>query len=108
MLANKAIRRVHDFAYLECNVSEVGGTCKGVETRITKARAAFTRLRKIWLAHYINKDTKIKLFIVYVKSVLLYWCQTWLVTCKIQRKVQSFVNKCFVIYHEDLVAQGYI
>jgi hypothetical protein len=31
-----------------------------VETRIQKARGAFTILRKIWLAHYVNKDTKIK------------------------------------------------
>jgi hypothetical protein len=42
-----------------------------VETIIQKARGAFTRLRKIWQAYYINKDTKIKLFNVYVKSVLL-------------------------------------
>jgi hypothetical protein len=28
MLANKAIRRVHDFTYLGSNVSEDGGTCK--------------------------------------------------------------------------------
>jgi hypothetical protein len=94
MLANKAIRRVHDFTYLGSNVSEDGGTYKDVETRIQKARGVFTRLRKIWLAHYVNKDTKIKLFDVYVKSVLLYRCQTWLVTCEIQRKLQSFVNRC--------------
>jgi hypothetical protein len=87
MSANKAIRRVHD-------VLEDGGTCKDVETIIQKARGAFTRLRKTWLAHYINKDTKIKLFDVYVKLVLLYWCQTWLITCEIQRKLQSFVNRC--------------
>jgi hypothetical protein len=65
-----------------------------VETRIQNARRAFTRLRKIWLAHYINKDTEIKMFNVYVKSVLLYGFQTWLVTCEIQRKLQSFVNRC--------------
>jgi hypothetical protein len=29
-----------------------------------------------------------------LKSVLLYGCQTWLVTCEIQRKLQSFVNRC--------------
>jgi hypothetical protein len=75
-------------------VSEDGGTCKDVGTRIQKARGAFTGLRKIWLAHYVNKDTKIKLFNVYVQSVLLYGCQTWLVTCEIQRKLQSFVNRC--------------
>jgi hypothetical protein len=72
MLANGAIRRVHDFTYLGSNVSGDGGTYKNVETRIQKARGAFTRLRKVWQAHYINKDTKIKLFNVYVKSVLLY------------------------------------
>jgi hypothetical protein len=65
MLANKAIRRVHYFTYLGSNVSEDGGRRKDVETRIQKARGAFTRLRKIWLAHYVNKDTKIKLFNVY-------------------------------------------
>jgi hypothetical protein len=69
MLANKAIRRVHDFTYLGSNVSADGGTRKDVETRIQKARCAFTRLRKIWLAHNVNKDTKIKLFNAYVKSV---------------------------------------
>jgi hypothetical protein len=46
MLANKAIRRVHDFTYRGGNVSEDGGTCKDVETRIQKARGTFTRLRK--------------------------------------------------------------
>jgi hypothetical protein len=71
MLTNKAIRRVHDFKYLGRNVSEDGGTRKDVETIIQKARGAFTRLRKIWMAHYVNEDTKIKLFNVYVKSVLL-------------------------------------
>jgi hypothetical protein len=94
MLANEAIRRVQDFTYLGSNVSEDGGTRKDVDTRIQKARGAFTRLRKIWLAHNVNRDTKIKLFNVYVKLVLLYGCQTWRVTCEIQRKLQSFVNRC--------------
>jgi hypothetical protein len=64
------------FTYIGSNVSEYGGTHKDVETRIQKARGAFTRLRKIWMTHYVNKDTKIKLFSVYVKLVLLYGCQT--------------------------------
>jgi hypothetical protein len=46
------------------------------------------------MAHYVNKDTKIKLFNIYVKSILLYGCQTWLVTHKIQRKLQFFANRC--------------
>ena len=40
-----------------------------------------------------RKDTKIKLFDACVKSVLLYGCETWLVTKGIQRKIQTFVNR---------------
>jgi hypothetical protein len=45
MLANKAIRRVHDFTYLGSTVSEDGGKRRDVESIIQKARGAFTRLR---------------------------------------------------------------
>jgi len=39
-------------------------------------------------------DTKIRIFNACVKSVLLYGCETWLVTKGIQRKIQTFVNRC--------------
>jgi hypothetical protein len=81
-----------DYYYIISYVSEDEGTRNDVETRIQKARRTFTRLMKMWMAHYVNKDTKIKLFNVHVKSVLLYGCQTWLVTYEIHRKLQSFVN----------------
>jgi hypothetical protein len=29
-----------------------------------------------------------------VTSLLLYGCETWLVTSEIQRKIQTFVNRC--------------
>jgi len=38
------------------------------------------------------QHTKIKIFNACVKSVLLYICETWLVTSKIGRKIQTFVN----------------
>jgi hypothetical protein len=75
-------------------VSEDGGAAKDIDIRIQKARGAFSRLRKIWQSSFIHKDMKIKIFNACVKSVLLYGCQTWLVTSCIQRKLQSFVNRC--------------
>jgi hypothetical protein len=65
-------------------------------------------MMKIWLAQNVNKDTNIKLFNVYVKSVLLYGCQTWLVTCEIFEKASVLCKQMLAIYHEDLVVQGYI
>ena len=43
---------------------------------------------------HLRKETKIRIFNACVKSVLLYGCETWLVTKEIQRKIQTFVNRC--------------
>jgi hypothetical protein len=94
MLENETIRKVADFIYLGSNVSEDGGAIKDVNIRIQKARAAFSRLRKIWKLTQIHKSTNIKIFNSCVKSVLLYRCDTWLVSTDIQIKLQSFISRC--------------
>jgi hypothetical protein len=47
----------------------------------------------VWLSKSLRKDTKIRIFNACVKSVLLYGCETWLVTKEIQRKIQTSVNR---------------
>ena len=58
------------------------------------ARGSFSKLRSVWPSKSLRKGTKIKIFNACVKSVLLYGCETWLVTKEIQRKIQTFVNRC--------------
>jgi len=74
-------------------VAEDGGTSKEVNARIKKARGSFPKLRSVWLSKTLRKGTKIRIFNACVKSVLLYGCETWLVTMDIQRKLQTFVNR---------------
>ena len=77
-----------------------------VNSRIQKARGSFPKLRKVWLNKSLRKDTKIKIFNACVKCALLYGCETWLVTNKIQRKIQAFVNRCLrYIYIKNMVAK---
>ena len=61
---------------------------------IQKARGSFSKLRRVWLSKSLRKDNKIRIFNACVKSVLLCECETWLVTKEIQRKIQTFVNRC--------------
>jgi hypothetical protein len=42
----------------------------------------------------MNRDTKIKVFNVCVKSVLLYGCEAWLIANKLITKIQTFINRC--------------
>ena len=48
----------------------------------------------MWPSKSLRKGTKIRIFNACVKSVLLCGCETWLVTKDIQRKLQTFVNRC--------------
>ena len=50
--------------------------------------------KSVWLSKSLQKDTNIRIFNACVKSVLLYGCETWLVTNEIHRKIQTFVNRC--------------
>jgi len=91
-LNGEDIKRSSDFCYPGRVVAEDGGASTGVNVRIQKARGSFSKLRKVWLSTSIRKDTKIRIFNACVKSVLLYGCETWLVTSEIRRKIQIFVN----------------
>jgi hypothetical protein len=82
-LNSRDIKRSSDFCYLGSVVSEDGAARKDVNVRIQKARESFSKLRKVWLSTLIRKDTKIRIFNACVKSVLLYGCETWLVTSEI-------------------------
>jgi len=93
-LNGKDIKKSSDFCYLCSIVAEDGGTSKEVNVRIQKARRSFSKLRSVWPSKSQRKGTKIRIFNAYVKSLLLYGCETWLVTKGIQRKLQTFVKRC--------------
>jgi len=106
-LNGEDIKRSLDFCYLGSTVAENGGTSREVSARIEKARGSFSKLRRVWLSKSLRKDIKIRIFNACVKSVLLYGCETWLVTKEIQRKIQTFVNRCLKIYIKNMAAKYY-
>ena len=94
ILGGKVLEEVDCFVYLGSIIDKQGGTDNDVKARISKARTAFLMLAKIWSSREYSIQTKIRLFNSNVKSVLLYGSETWRVTKKMMKKIQTFVNKC--------------
>ena len=88
------IEEVDSFTYFGSVVDTSGGTDADVANRINKARGAFHSLKQICSSGSISTSTKLKIFNSNVKSVLLYGAETWRMTVKTIRKLQSFVNRC--------------
>ena len=68
---------------------------KDIRNRICKARTAFMKLKKIWASNTYSLQTKVRLFNALVKSVLLYGCEAWRVNEVDNRRMDTFMFKCY-------------
>ena len=93
MLEREWLEQVESFRYICSVVDSLGGTEADVKTIISKARAAFHILRNMWKFRVIGKTTKIRLFNINVKSVLLYGAETWRMNKTTLKRIQTFVNE---------------
>ena len=88
------IKGTKDFTYLGAAVSTEGGCDKDMGNKLSKAKAAFRKLKRIWGSKQYNRRTKIRLFNTLVKPVLLYESETWKTNVQDNRKLDSFQSQC--------------
>ena len=74
---NKVLDPVEDFTYLGSLIRKDNGARKDIQSRLGKARGAFARLQPIWKSKQCSLKTKLRLYNINVKSVLLYGSECW-------------------------------
>ena len=84
-LEGTPLKLVDKFTYLG---SSVESTEKDIETRLTKAWTAINRLSIIWKSDLTNK-MKRSFFQAVVTSILLYGCTTWMLTKRLEKKLDG-------------------
>ena len=75
------IEDVDDFVYLGAKVCKEEVCMKDMKTRLSKARGAFDKLKKIWNSNNISRRTKMRLYKTLVLPALLYGFET----CKMNK-----------------------
>ena len=88
------LEEVECVTHLGSVVDTNGGPDKDVAASINKARGAFNLLKKNLDSSGISTATKLKIFNSNVKAVLLYGAETWRMTAKTTKKLQTFTNYC--------------
>ena len=84
-----SLEEVNDFKYLG---SWVRSTEQDIRVRKALAWKACNKLSKIWKST-LSRDLKVKLFQATVECVLLYGCESWTISNKIERKVWMDVTQ---------------
>ena len=91
---DSVVEEVDCFTYLGAHVTRDGGGTLDVKKRTTLAYESFNRLNKIWSARGISRKTKATFFKTLVLSVLLYGCETWKLTKREEKKLDTFQTNC--------------
>ena len=87
------IEDVEEFSYVGATVYKDGGGMKDLKNRLSKARGAFIRLKKIWRSSNISRKTKLRLYKTLVVPVLVYGCETWKMNKGDRKMIDVFNNK---------------
>ena len=80
-----SLKLVDKFTYLGSSVSS---TEKDIDTRLTKAWTAIDRLSIIWKSDLTDKMNR-SFFQAAVVSILLYGCNTWTLTKRLEKKLDG-------------------
>ena len=84
-LDGASLKQVDKFTYLGSSVSS---TEKDINTRLMKAWTAIDRLSIIWKSDLTDK-MKRSFFQAAVVSILLYGCTTWMLTKRLEKKLDG-------------------
>ena len=84
-LDGTSLKLVDKFTY---QGSSVSSTEKDIDTWLTKAWTAIDRLSIIWKSDLTNK-MKCSFFYAVVMSILLYGCTSWMLTKRLEKKLDS-------------------
>ncbi|KER19936.1 hypothetical protein T265_11404 [Opisthorchis viverrini] len=81
------------FTYLGSCISSDCSVTDEVNTRISKARAAFAYLRLLWRQKGLSLNLKGRVYQATVRAVLLYGCETWPIRAADLRRLQMFDSR---------------
>jgi len=88
------LQQVEHFTYLGSVTDEKGGTHRDIVSRLSKARAAFYKLRPVLSSAMYSTMTQINLYCSNVKFVLLYEAENWKMNKKEESTLHTFQNRC--------------
>ena len=86
------INHVSDFRYLG---SMVASGSSDLIRQKSLAWCAFWKLEQLWKSPHISITTKVKLFNTTSVTILLYGCESWVISQDMENKINAFATSCY-------------
>ena len=88
------IKHVTDFRYLG---SKMASAASDLKRRKALAWSAFWKLEHLWRSSQLSISTKVNLFYTTCVTILLYGCESWVLSQDMESKINAFATSCYRI-----------
>ena len=89
------LEQIQHFTYLGAIITSTGDDFMEVRTRAGKAKAAMTRLTRVWKSPRITKQTKIRLVKALIFPIFTYGAESWTISKRTSKKISAFEMWCW-------------
>ena len=90
----ESINHVTDFRHLD---SKMASAASDFKRRKALAWSAFWKLERLWGSSQLSISTKVKLFNTTCVTILLYGCESWVISHDMESKMNAFATSCYRI-----------
>ncbi|GFR85072.1 endonuclease-reverse transcriptase [Elysia marginata] len=90
------------FKYLGALISSDGRDTSEISSIIAQSKTMFKRMKSILTNPYMSIETRKRVLECYIEPILMYGCETWIISKQTRGRVQSRAVSCALIISSDL------
>jgi len=89
---NSIFEGVEEFKYLGTALRNQNYIAEEIKSRLRSGNACYHSVQNLLSSRLLSKNVKIKVYRTIILPFVLYWCETWSLTLRKERKLSVFEN----------------
>jgi len=90
---NRSFERVEQFKFLGTTLTNQNSIQEEIKSRLKSKNACHHAVQNILSSSLLSKNLKIKIYRTIILPVVLYGCETWSLTLRVERRLRVFENR---------------